>query len=93
MVAAARFDVLLVQLDPVRGSEIGKTRPCVVISPNETNRALHTMVVAAMTTQGRAYLWRIPVAFSGKAGRIALDQIRIAGSRWRAGCDGGASAS
>ena len=76
MVAVTRFDVLLVRLDPTRGSEIRKARPCVVISPDEMNQALRTAVVAPMTTQGRAYPWRVPVTFGGKAGRIALDQIR-----------------
>ena len=76
MVAARRFDVALVQLDPTRGSEIRKTRPCAVISPDELNQALHTVIVAPMTTGGRAYPWRVPVTFDGRAGYIALDQIR-----------------
>ena len=76
MVGASRFDVVLVQLDPTRGSEIRKTRPCVVITPDEMNLALRTMVVAPMTTQGHAYPWRVPVRFAGKNGRVALDQIR-----------------
>lgn len=76
MVGVSRFDVVLVQLDPTRGSEIRKTRPSVVISPNEMNQALKTVVVAPMTTGGHAYPWRVPLTFGGKAGRIALDQIR-----------------
>ena len=76
MVAARRFDVALVQLDPTRGSEIQKTRPCVVISPDELNRALRTAIVAPMTSGGRAYPWRVPIRFDGKPGHVALDQLR-----------------
>ncbi|MBI4493488.1 MAG: type II toxin-antitoxin system PemK/MazF family toxin [Chloroflexi bacterium] len=76
VVGVSRFDVVLVRLDPTRGSEMRKTRPCVVVSPDEMNQALRTVVVAPMTTQGHAYPWRVPVAFGGQAGRIALDQIR-----------------
>jgi mRNA interferase MazF len=76
VVAARRFDVILVQLDPTRGSEIQKTRPCAVVSPDELNQALRTVIVAPMTTGGRAYPWRVPVSFAGKAGHIALDQLR-----------------
>lgn len=76
MVAARRFDVVLVQLDPTRGSEIRKTRPCAVVSPDDLNQALRTVIVAPMTTGGRAYPWRVPVSFAGRAGHIALDQLR-----------------
>jgi mRNA interferase MazF len=76
VVGASRFDVVLVQLDPTRGSEIRKTRPCVVITPDEMNSAVRTVIVAPMTTQGHAYPWRVPVRFAGKDGRVALDQIR-----------------
>lgn len=76
MVAAARFDILLVALDPTRGSEMRKTRPCVLISPDEMNASLRTAVVAPMTTGGQAYPWRVSVNFQGKSGHIALDQIR-----------------
>ena len=76
MVAARRFDVVLVQLDPTRGSEISKTRPCAVVSPDELNQSLRTVIVAPMTTGGRAYPWRVPVSFAGKRGHIALDQLR-----------------
>jgi mRNA interferase MazF len=72
----ARFEVHLVRLDPTRGSEIRKTRPCVVISPDEMNRHLHTVIVAPMTTQGRTYPTRIPVTFLGTDGHVVLDQIR-----------------
>ena len=82
LVAARRFDVVLVRLDPTQGSELRKTRPAAVISPNEMNGALRTVIIAPMTTGGRSYPWRVDVTFGGKSGRIALDQIRtIDGSR------------
>jgi mRNA interferase MazF len=71
-----RFDVVLVRLDPTLGSEIQKTRPCVVVSPDELNGALRTLIVAPMTTAGRDYPWRVLTVFDATAGRIALDQIR-----------------
>lgn len=70
-----RFDVYLVSLDPTSGSEIQKTRPCVVISPDEMH-FLNTVIVAPMTTKCKAYPTRIPVRFNKKAGYIILDQIR-----------------
>jgi len=76
MVAARRFDVVLVDLEPTQGSEVRRTRPCLVISPDELNEGLQTMIVAPMTTQTRAYPWRVQVVIEGRAGRIALDQIR-----------------
>lgn len=75
-VVAKRFDVFLVNLDPRIGSEIQKTRPCVVISPDEMNRHIATVIVAPMTTKGRAYPTRIICQFQGKEGQIVLDQIR-----------------
>jgi len=71
-----RFDVFLVNLDPTVGSEIKKTRPCVVISPNEMNRWIRTVIVAPMTTKGREYPTRVACRFEGKEGQIVLDQIR-----------------
>ncbi|MFB2877826.1 MULTISPECIES: type II toxin-antitoxin system PemK/MazF family toxin [Floridanema] len=71
-----RFDVFLVNLDPTVGSEIQKTRPCVVISPDEMNRNISTVIVAPMTTKGQAYPTRIACQFQGKDGQIVLDQIR-----------------
>ena len=71
-----RFDILLVKLDPTIGSEIQKTRPCVVISPDELNRPLATLVIAPMTTRGKIYRSRVACAFDGKPGYIALDQMR-----------------
>ena len=71
-----RGEVHLVALDPTLGSEIKKTRPCLVISPDELNEHLRTAIVAPMTTGGRAYPWRIPCRFQGTAGFVALDQIR-----------------
>jgi len=75
-VEAKRFDVYLVSLDPTIGSEIKKTRPCVVISPDEMNRHIRTVIIAPMTTKGNDYPSRIPLTFQGKKGQIVLDQIR-----------------
>ena len=71
-----RFDVCLVNLDPTIGSEIFKTRPCMIISPDEMNRHIATLIVAPMTTQGKLYPTRIPCSFQGKDGHIVLDQLR-----------------
>ncbi len=78
---ASRFDVFLVNLDPTIGREIQKTRPCVVISPDEMNRHLRTVIVAPMTTRGREYPTRVPCRFRRKAGEVALDQIRTVDTR------------
>lgn len=72
----ARFDVHLVRLDPSEGHEIQKTRPCVVISPDELNRHIATVIVAPMTTTRRAYPTRVPLRFQGRSGQIVLDQLR-----------------
>ncbi len=69
-------EVWLVALDPTLGSEIQKTRPCLVISPDEMNRHLRTVIVAPMTTAERAYPTRVRVTFQGRQGQIALDQLR-----------------
>jgi mRNA interferase MazF len=74
--AIGRGDVCLVRLDPTLGSEIKKTRPCVVVSPDELNGYLRTVIVAPMTTGGRAYPWRPRCRFQGRAGFVALDQLR-----------------
>ena len=71
-----RGDVHLVRLDPALGSEIRKTRPCLVISPDELNQYLRTVMVAPMTTGGQAYPWRIPCRFQNRSGFVALDQLR-----------------
>ena len=71
-----RFEVFLVNLDPTIGHEIRKTRPCVVISPNEMNHHISTVIIAPMTTKGRNYPTRISCTFQGKKGQIILDQIR-----------------
>lgn len=72
----ARFDVCLVALDPGEGSEIRKTRPCLIVSPDEMNRHLRTVIVAPMTTAGRGYPSRVPCRFRRKKGEVVLDQIR-----------------
>lgn len=71
-----RFEVYLVNLDPTVGSEIQKTRPCVVVSPDEMNRHIRTVIVAPMTTKGQPYPTRVPCRFAGKEGQIVLDQLR-----------------
>jgi mRNA interferase MazF len=75
-VVVRRFDVYLVRLDPTEGREIRKTRPCLIISPDEMNRHIDTVIVAPMTTKGRPYPTRVPVRFRRKTGQIVLDQIR-----------------
>src|SRR5690606_41062469 len=69
-------EVYLVELDPTRGSEIRKTRPCLVVSPDELHHHLRTVVVAPMTAGGHAYPFRPACRFGGKSGRVALDQLR-----------------
>lgn len=80
MVVAARpprrGDVHLVRLDRTLGSEVRKTRPCLIVSPDELNLHLRTALVAPMTTGGHAYPWRIPCRFQQRAGFVALDQLR-----------------
>ena len=76
MTPVRRGDVFLVALEPTRGREIRKTRPCLVISPDDLNEALATVLVAPMTTGSAAYPFRIPCKFSGKLGHIVLDQVR-----------------
>ena len=71
-----RDEVWLVALDPTQGVEIQKTRPCLVISPDEMNQYLRTVIVAPMTTAMRPYPTRVPVRFQGKRGQVALDQLR-----------------
>lgn len=71
-----RGDVFLVSLNPARGSEIQKTRPCVIVSPDELNAYLRTFIVAPLTTGGHAYPFRVPCRFEGRSGYVVLDQIR-----------------
>ncbi len=71
-----RFEVYLINLDPTVGSEIQKTRPCLIISPDEMNRHIATVIVAPMTTKGQSYPTRIPCKFQGKDGQVVLDQLR-----------------
>ncbi len=74
--AINRFEVYLVNLDPTIGSEIRKTRPCLVVSPDEINHHIRTVIVAPMTTKGQAYPTRVACRFGGKSGQVVLDQIR-----------------
>ena len=74
--AINRFEVYLINLDPTVGSEIKKTRPCLVVSPDEINHHIRTVIVAPMTTKGQDYPTRVPCRFKGKSGQVVLDQIR-----------------
>lgn len=71
-----RFDVFLIALDPTVGRVIRKTWPCLIVSPDEMNRHLGTVLVAPMTTRGQPYPTRVPCRFRGKGGFVALDQVR-----------------
>ncbi len=71
-----QYDVVLVNLDPTIGAEIQKTRPCVILSPDEMNRGIKTLIVAPMTTKEHSYPSRVPVLFKDKKAWIVLDQIR-----------------
>ena len=72
----SRFEVYLVRLDPTQGHGIRKTRPCLIVSPNEMNHHIDTVIVAPMTTKGRPYPTRVAVKFRRKSGQIVLDQLR-----------------
>ncbi len=72
----SRFDVHLISLDPTIGHEIKKTRPCLVISPDEMNRHISTIIIAPMTSKGRGYPSRVDCVFQGTHGQVVLDQIR-----------------
>jgi len=71
-----RFTIWLVELDPSRGSEIAKTRPCVVISPDATNHYLNTVLIAPFTSTRKSYPTRVNISFQSRNGQIALDQLR-----------------
>ena len=74
--AVGRGDVFMVNLNPARGGEIRKTRPCVVVSPDELNASLPTFIVAPLTTGSHGYPFRVPCRFQGKPGHVVIDQIR-----------------
>jgi mRNA interferase MazF len=80
-VVVQRFDIYLVTLNPTVGVEMQKTRLCVVISPDELNRRIGTVIIAPMTSQGRAYPTRVQCTFEGKQGEIVLDQLRAVDKR------------
>ena len=77
--AVKRFEVYLLNLDPTVGHEIKKTRPGLIVSPNELNRHVRTVIIAPMTTRGQTYPTRVNCRFKGKDGQIALDQLRAVG--------------
>jgi mRNA interferase MazF len=74
--AVRRGEVFLIDLNPTRGSEIRKTRPCAIVSPDELNAHVRTFIVAPLTTGGHRYPFRIPCRFAGRSGHVVLDQIR-----------------
>lgn len=74
--AVNQYDIVLVNLDPTVGAEIKKTRPCVVISPNEMNQSISTIIIAPMTTSKRVYPTRVKIKHDNKNGYVVLDQIR-----------------
>jgi mRNA interferase MazF len=76
VVGVKRFDVYLIELDPTVGHEIQKTRPCLIISPDEMNNNIRTVIIAPMTTRSRAYPTRIACTFEKRQAYIVLDQIR-----------------
>ncbi len=76
-----QYDIFLVNLDPTIGSEIRKTRPCIIISPAEMNEHLRTVQIAPMTSTTRTYPWRVSITFQGKKGMVAIDQIRTIDKR------------
>ncbi len=76
-----RGDVYLIDLDPTRGDEIRKTRPCVVVSPDELNAHLRTHIVAPLTTSSHSYPFRVPCRFQSRSGHVVIDQIRTVDSR------------
>jgi len=80
-VVVKRFDIYLAGLDPTFGSEIQKTRPCLVVSPDDLNRFAKTVIIAPMTTKGHANPYRLACTFQGKQGRVVLDQIRAVDKR------------
>ena len=79
---ARRGDVFLVQLDPTRGGEIRKSRPCVVVSPDDLNAHVRTVIVAPLTKGGHAYPFRVPCKWGGKEGFVIVDQIRAVDVEW-----------
>ena len=81
MVALRRFDVHLSAPDPTLGSEIRKTRPCVIVSPDEANESLNTVVIAPLTSTLRGYPTRVRLRFQGKNGEVAVDQVRAVDKR------------
>ncbi len=72
----SRFDIYYVNLDPTIGKEIKKTRPCIIISPNEMNYNISTVIIAPLTSRLRNYPTRVPCKVEGKQGQIVIDQIR-----------------
>jgi len=72
----SQYDIFLISLDPAIGHEIKKSRPCVIISPDEMNKYISTVIIAPMTSKSHSYPTRVPIKFMGKNGWIVLDQLR-----------------
>lgn len=75
--SVSRGDVFLVALEPTRGTEIRKTRPCLVVSPNELNEHSRACIIAPLTTGSHPYPYRVPCRFAGEVGHVVLDQVRV----------------
>jgi mRNA interferase MazF len=84
-----QYEVYWISLDPTQGSEMAKTRPCVVVSPNEMNQFLKTLVIIPITSTVKTYPWRVQCMISGKQGSVATDQIKVV-DRTRIGSKTGA---
>ena len=76
-----QYDIFLVSLDPAIGHEIKKSRPCIIVSPNEINHNISTVIIAPMTTKSKDFPMRVPIIFQSKEGWVALDQIRTVDKR------------
>lgn len=76
-----QYEIVLVGLDPTVGAEMKKTRPCILISPDEMNGSLRTVQIAPLTTNANRYPWRVPISFQQKKGMVALDQLRTIDKR------------
>ena len=76
-----QYDIVIVSLDPTSGAEMKKSRPCLVVSPDEMNDSLRTVQIAPLTTNTRSYPWRVAIHFQRKKGMVALDQLRTIDKR------------
>lgn len=89
--AVKQYEVYWISLDPTQGSEIAKTRPCVVVSPDDLNRALRTVIIIPITSTVKKYPWRVDCLIQNKSGSIATDQIRVVDKTRLGSCIGSLS--